>query len=77
MGPPDKTAKLSDGKTVAEWIKRERHGGVSFGVGTGGYVGGGTAVGAGVGTSTEGYQEKILQLTFGADGKLLLWQKNY
>jgi hypothetical protein len=77
MGPPDKSAKLSDGKTVAEWIKRDRRGGVSIGLGTGGYLGGGTAVGGGVGTSTGGYRERILQLTFGADGKLLSWSKNY
>jgi hypothetical protein len=76
MGPPDKSAKLSDGKTVAEWIRRSRNGGVSFGVGTGGYVGGGTAVGGGVGTSTGGY-EKVTKLTFGPDGKLISWAKNY
>ena len=34
LGPPDKTAKLSDGKTVADWIKHSNGGGVSFGVGT-------------------------------------------
>src|SRR5206468_2939148 len=77
LGPPDKSSKLSDGKTVAEWIKREQRGGMSIGLGTGGYVGGGTAVGGGVGTSTGGYYEKVLQLTFGADGNLLSWSKNY
>ena len=70
LGPPDKTARLSDGKTVADWITRSHGGGVSFGVGTGFYGGGGTAVGTGVGTST-GYPDRVLRLTFGPDGKLL------
>jgi hypothetical protein len=34
LGPPDKQAKLSDGRTVAEWITH-REGGTSFSVGTG------------------------------------------
>ena len=62
FGPPDKTAKLSDGKTVADWIKHSNGGGVSFGVGTG------------VGTST-GYPDRVLRLTFGPDGKLLEFKK--
>ena len=33
LGPPDKQAKLSDGKTVAQWITH-REGGTSFSVGT-------------------------------------------
>ena len=77
MGPPDKSAKLSDGKTVAEWIRRRQSGGLSLGLGSGGYVGGGTAVGGGIGTSTGGYSERITTLTFGADGKLISWSKNY
>ena len=75
LGPPDKTAKLSDGKTVAEWVKHSHGGGLSFGVGTG-FIGGNTAVGTGVGTST-GYSERVLRLTFGPDGKLLEFYKNY
>ena len=76
LGPPDKTAKLSDGKTVADWIKHSHGGGMSFGVGTGFYTGGNTAVGTGVGTST-GYSDRVLRLTFGPDGKLLEFNKNY
>ncbi|MFZ0828911.1 MAG: hypothetical protein WAO02_15955 [Verrucomicrobiia bacterium] len=74
LGPPDKTAKLSDGKTVADWITHSHGGGLSFGVGTGFYSGGGTAVGTGVGTST-GYPDRVLRLTFGPDGKLLEYKK--
>src|SRR6267154_4002976 len=51
LGVPDKTARLSDGKTIAEWIQPSRNGGFSFGVGTGMYgrhggVGGSQTVGA-------------------------------
>jgi hypothetical protein len=70
LGPPDKTAKLSDGKTVADWIKHSHGGGMSVGLGTGFYSGGNTAVGTGVSTST-GYPDRVLRLTFGPDGKLL------
>jgi len=73
IGPPDKSTKLSDGKTVADWIKHHSGGGLSFGVGTG-YVGGNSAVGGGVGTST-GYHDHVLRLTFGPDNKLVSWQK--
>ena len=74
LGPPDKTAKLSDGKTVADWIKHSQGGGMSFGVGTGFYSGGGTAVGTGVSTSS-GYPDQVLRLTFGPVGKLLEFKK--
>jgi len=74
LGPPDKTAKLSDGKTVADWIKRSS-GGVSFGVGTG-FYGGHTGVGVGEGISS-GYGDKVLRLVFGPDNKLVSWAKNY
>ena len=74
LGPPDKQAPLSDGKMVAQWITH-RNGGSSFGIGTGFYTGG---MGVGVGQSVgSGYRDRILTLTFGADGKLAAWSKNY
>ena len=73
LGPPDKMAQLSDGKTVADWIKHSHGGGMSFGVGTG-FYGSHSAVGTGVGTST-GYPDRVLRLTFGPDGKLLEFKK--
>jgi hypothetical protein len=73
LGPPDKTAKLSDGKTVADWITHSHGGGVSFGVGTSSY-GSHSAVGTGVSTS-RGYPDRVLRLTFGPDGKLLEYKK--
>jgi len=73
LGPPDKTAKLSDGKTVAEWVTG--HGpALSFGVGTGVY-GGHSSVGVGqsIGT-TPGV--RVLRLIFGTDNNLVSWSKN-
>ncbi|MSU59083.1 MAG: hypothetical protein EXS35_13100 [Pedosphaera sp.] len=74
LGPPDKQAKTSDGKTVAEWISR-RSGGGSFSIGTG-FYGSHSAVGLGTTTGT-GHPDRVLRLTFGPDGKLLYWSKNY
>ena len=74
LGPPDKQAKLSDGKTVAEWITH-RNGGSGLSVGTGFYGGG---VGVGVSHSVgQGYRDRVLNLTFDADNKLGSWSKNY
>ena len=66
MGPPDKSARLSDGSTVAEWFIK--HGpSVSFGVGTGFYShGSSVGVGQSIGTGPSG---EYLRLTFGADGR--------
>jgi hypothetical protein len=75
LGPPDKSAKLSDGKTVAEWISHSHRGGFSFGVGTG-FYGGHSSVGVGQSIGT-GYGDKVLRLTFGLDNKLLSWSGNY
>jgi len=73
MGPPDKQAMTSEGKTVAEWVSPSS-GGSSISLGTGFYGGhGGVAVGQTVGT---GYQKQVTRLTFGVDGKLISWSKN-
>jgi hypothetical protein len=74
LGPPDKSAKLTDGNTVADWIKHSG-GGMSFGVGTG-FYGSHSAVGVGQSVGT-GYADKVLRLTFGPDHKLVSWSKNY
>ena len=75
LGVPDKTARLSDGKTIAEWIQPSRSGGFSFGVGTGMYgrhggVGGSQTVGA-------GYSDRVLRLVFDPENKLASWSRNY
>jgi hypothetical protein len=75
LGPPDKTATLSDGRKVADWVERSRGSGLSFGVGTGFSSGG---VGMGVGQSVgSGGRERVLRLTFDAENRLISWHKNY
>ncbi len=74
LGPPDKQAKLSDGKTVAVWITH-REGGTSFSVGTG-FYGGNTGFGVGQTVGT-GYSDRVLTLTFGTNNVLTAWSKNY
>jgi hypothetical protein len=72
LGPPDKSAKLSDGSTVAEWFIKQGSS-VSFGVGTGFYSrGSSVGVGQSVGTAPSG---EYLRLSFGADSKLTKWER--
>src|SRR6185436_4408568 len=77
MGPPDKSTKLSDGSTMADWITRKSSG-LSVGLGTGySRYGGSSAVGTGVGVAAPvgGNGVRILRLTFGPDGILKQWSK--
>jgi hypothetical protein len=77
LGPPDKSTKLSDGSTVADWIKRSSSG-LSLGLGTGysHYGGGmGTSTGVGVAAPVGGYAS-VTRLKFGPDGKLVEWSKS-
>jgi len=73
MGQPDKQAKLNDGKTVDQWITL--HGNNGFFVG-GGYGSGSYGVGSGQNLG-QTYKDHVLELTFGPDGKLVSWAKNY
>jgi hypothetical protein len=74
LGPPDKQAKLSDGKIVAEWITHYS-GGSGLSVGTGFYTG---PVGIGVSQNVgPGYRDRVLKLTFDTDNKLVSSSKNY
>jgi hypothetical protein len=70
FGPPAKQSILSDGRKVADWVTGYTGGsGMSFGVG-----GFGSHTGVGVSQSVgSGGREKILRLTFGADGRLQEW----
>ena len=74
LGPPDKQAKLSDGKTIAQWITH-REGGTSFSVGTG-FYGGNTGFGVGQTVGT-GYSDRVLTLTFATNNVLTAWSRNY
>ena len=69
FGPPDRQAKLSDGQTVAKWITRSPNSGGSYNVGMG-YYGTGQRFGS-------SFPDSVLQLTFGTDGKLTAWSKNF
>jgi hypothetical protein len=72
FGPPDKQAKLSDGRLVAEWITRYSNGG-SVAVGTGFY---GYPGGVGIVQTTPSYYESKLRLTFTTNNILAAWAKN-
>jgi hypothetical protein len=75
LGPPDKTAELTDGSRLADWIQRRSGMGISFGFGTGHY-GSSSGVGTGVGVGREvGGGERYLRLIFGKDGQLQRWEK--
>jgi len=72
MGPPAKLSKLSDGKTVDQWITLHGNNGFSMG----GFNNNNYGMGAGQ-SIAQSYQDHVLELTFGADGKLVSWAKNY
>jgi hypothetical protein len=71
FGPPDKQAKLTDGRLVAEWISRYYNNStVVIGGGVYGYAGGGIV------QTTPSYFESKLRLTFGTNHVLSAWSKN-
>ena len=70
-GPPDKQARLTDGKLVVEWITRYNNGGSAVFVGSGVYPG---QVGV-VQTFGPSYYESILRLTFDTHYVLYAWTK--
>ena len=71
FGPPDKQAKLSNGKLVAEWITRYSNGGtVMIGSGFYGYPGGGIIQSTG-----PSYYEIKLRLIFNTNNVLAAWVK--
>jgi hypothetical protein len=72
-GPPDKQAKLSDGRKVVEWVSRYSGGGSTAIVSGGwGYPG---SVGF-VQTTGPLYYEYKLRLTFTTNNVLSAWSKN-
>jgi hypothetical protein len=73
LGQPSKQAILSDGKNVAQWITL--HGSNGF-VAGGGFGNGNYGMDAGQGIA-QSYKDHVLELTFGTDGKLASWAKNY
>jgi hypothetical protein len=77
LGPPDKSAQLSDGGTVAEWLTRRGRSGGTVGMYYGpayyhhyhGYY----SVAPYYYDATS--PDYFLRLTFGPDGKLQAWKK--
>lgn len=73
LGPPDRQARLSDGRNVAEWVVGHTGGGgVTFGIGS-------FSSHTGVGVSQtvgSGGRDKILRLTFDAHNQLVEWNQN-
>ena len=73
LGPPDKSAKLTDGTVVADWITRHAQTVVApepYFLPPGCYFGPLTPM------HTETYfPAEYLRLTFGADGKLKAWKE--
>jgi hypothetical protein len=73
MGPPDKSAKLTDGTTVAEWLtERNRSDGQMIFMGGPGWRRGGFWGPAYVSTGPD--FERFLRLTFDPDGRMIAWK---
>ncbi|HEU6449736.1 MAG TPA: hypothetical protein VFV23_15005 [Verrucomicrobiae bacterium] len=73
-GPPDKTAKLSDDSTVAEWMMQR---GQVVETPEPGFYPPGYWGPAWYGFSSTYMPGKYLLLTFGPDGKLKAWRHHY
>ncbi len=74
LGPPDKQAKLTDNRTVAEWISRYSTGG-NVGVGAGSGIYGGGVGGGYIIQPAPIYRESSLCLTFGTNHVLTAWSR--
>ena len=73
LGPPDKQAKLTDGRIIAEWVTRYNTGGtVVIGAGFYHHYPGSAAF---IQTPGPNYYEQTLRLTFGADQILSTWSR--
>lgn len=72
LGPPDKQAKLADGRLVAEWVTRYYNTGTS--VVTPGYYG--YPGGVSVIHNPASYYESRLRLTFTTNSVLAAWSEN-
>jgi hypothetical protein len=72
FGPPDRQARLSDGKASYKWYVQPPAG-ARFNSGMSYY--GSNGFGAGQTTGT-GFNSQMLQLTFDSGGTLVAWSKN-
>jgi hypothetical protein len=74
LGQPSRTAKLSDNRTIAEWVTRRATAGSTLNVGGGSYGSHSTIDPTPRPTVNQG--NSVLVLIFGADGKLISWSRN-
>jgi hypothetical protein len=72
LGPPDRQARLSDGKAVYKWFVQPP-GGARFNSGMSYY--GSTGFGASQ-TVGSNFNSQMLQLTFDTNGTLIAWSRN-
>ena len=73
LGRPNRQARLSDGTTVYKWSAQP---GVNANLNTGMSYYGSTGF-TGNQTASPGGNDQMLQLTFGTNGVLSAWSKNY
>lgn len=73
LGPPDKQAKLTDGRNVAEWISRYSSGGMTTAIGSGFNNGYG---GVSIIQSGPVYRENKLRLIFSTNNVLTSWSRD-
>ncbi len=72
LGSPDRQIKLNDGRIASQWITLHGSSDSSSGNGTGV-----STYGMAGNTAPLTYKDHVLELTFGPDGKLVSWTKNY
>ena len=71
LGPPARQATLSNGKLVCKWFKSPTTPRFNSGMSNYGNTG------FTPDQSAANYSDQVLQLTFGTDGMLAAWSKNY
>jgi peptidoglycan/LPS O-acetylase OafA/YrhL len=74
LGPPDKSADLSDGTRVAEWLTQRGYSSVYVDGFHGGYYRPWYGIGFYQGYGVRG-PDQFLRLTFGPDGHLRTWER--
>lgn len=76
LGPPDRSAPLSDGSKVAEWLTGRGSTTTYYDGFTSGFFHPGYGFGVVRGSETR-WPDRVLRLTFEPDGKLRAWQRVY
>ena len=69
FGPPERSAKLSDGRTVSEWLRYRSTPGRVYPFHTSSYYGGGWVY-----NNEPQFPDRYLRLTFSPEGRLENWK---